>query len=150
MKKNFGTEPKIGYCPLSMRLGAGVGRRGRRRACRVLGAGARGWRADGRAGRAGAGRGRRRARGRRQRRVGAGAAGAGVRRFLAGRAGAWLGERACGWASGRAAGRTVRAGHGRQAARARSLCAQAGPVGCSCTRLGFQPGFFDSVFFLSH
>ena len=32
----------------------------------------------------------------------------------------------------------------------RGLCAQAGPVGCSCTRLGFQPGFFDSVFFLSH
>ena len=24
MKKNFGTEPKIGYCPLSMRLGAGA------------------------------------------------------------------------------------------------------------------------------
>ena len=36
------------------------------------------------------------------------------------------------------------------AARARGLCAQAGPVGWSCTRLGFQPGFFDSVFFLSH
>ena len=38
-------------------------------------------------------------------------------------AGAW----ARGRASGRVAGRTVRAGHGRQAARARSLCAQAGP-----------------------
>ena len=60
-----------------------------------------------------------------------------------GRRRARLGERARGWASGRAAGRTVRAGHGRQAA-------QAGPVGCSCTRLGFQPGFFDSIFFLSH
>ena len=26
----------------------------------------------------------------------------------------------------------------------------AGAAGCSCTRLGFQPVFFDSVFFLSH
>ena len=42
---------------------------------------------------------------------------------------ALAGARARGRASGRAAGRTVRAGHGRQAARARSLCAQAGPAG---------------------
>ena len=26
------------------------------------------------------------------------------------------------------------------------LCAQAGPVGCSCTRLGFQPGFSTRYF----
>ena len=36
------------------------------------------------------------------------------------------------------------------AARACGRCAEAGPVGCSCTRLGFQPVFFDTVFFLSH
>ena len=29
---------------------------------------------------------------------------------------------------------------------ARGLCAQAGPVGCSCTRLGFQPGFSTRYF----
>ena len=64
MKKKFGTEPKIGYCPLSMRLGAGVqawagvgtgGRAGRwaQGAGRwALSAGARGWRAEGRARRA--------------------------------------------------------------------------------------------------
>ena len=64
-----------------------------------------------------------------------------VGRHAGGRASA-----ARGWASGRAAGRTVRAGHGRQAARARSLCAQARPIGCSCTRLGFQPGFSTRYF----
>ena len=40
-----------------------------------------------------------------------------------------------------------RAGH---ATWARGLCAQAGPagpVGCSCTRLGFQPGFFSTRYF---
>ena len=41
------------------------------------------------------------------------------------------------------------AGHG-NSRQARGLCARAGPVRCSCTRLGFQPGFFDSEFFLSH
>ena len=29
---------------------------------------------------------------------------------------------------------------------ARGLCARAGPVGCSCTRLGFQPGFSTLYF----
>ena len=28
----------------------------------------------------------------------------------------------------------------------RGLCARAGPVGCSCTRLGFQPGFSTRYF----
>ena len=80
--------------------------------------------------------------------VGAGARAAGGRGAQAlGRSGARLGEQARGRASGHAAGRTVRAGHGQQAARARSLCAQAGPVGCSCTRLGFQPGFSTRYFF---
>ena len=47
-------------------------------------------------------------------------------------------------AGGRRAGaRGAQAGR-RQ--RARSLCAQAGPVGCSCTRLGFQPGFSTRYF----
>ena len=67
--------------------------------------------------------------------------------------GARQGERTRGWASGRAAGRTVRAGHGRQAARARSLCAQAGPAGpgWGFVHLAwFSARFFDSVFFLSH
>ena len=65
----------------------------------------------------------------------AGGSGAGARRRWGARS-----------AGGRAAGCTVLAGHGRQAARARSLCAQAGPVGCSCTRLGFQPGFSTRYF----
>ena len=55
--------------------------------------------------------------------------------------------------SGRAAGRTVRAGHGRQAARARGLCAQAGPAGPGWGFVHpawFSAWFFDSVFFLSH
>ena len=96
---------------------AGAGRaRGRRAAVALGRAGGRGAQALGRQalGRAGAG----------------------------GHAGARKGERARGRASGRAAGRTVRAGHCRQAARARSLCARAGPAG---------PGWgfvhFDSVFF---
>ena len=47
----------------------------------------------------------------------------------------------------RAAGRGARAaGRGRPAVGARGLCAQAGPVGCSCTRLGFQPGFSTRYF----
>ena len=63
-------------------------------------------------------------------RAGAGALGrVGAGGRAAGRAGARLGERARGWASGRAAGCTVCAGHGRQAARARSLCTRAGPAG---------------------
>ena len=131
MKKIFGTEPKIGYCPLSMRLGAGaqasmqgaglgagrwarghawaralqaVGRAGARRSGRVRAC-------AGVSGRARTGAGartvcmRRRARGRRQRRAGAGAAGTGARRRATGRAGARQGEGARGWASGRAAGR---------------------------------------------
>ena len=97
MKNFFGTEPKIGYCPLSMRLGAG----------------ARGWRADGRAGRVGAGRGRRRSRGRRQRRAGAQALGQqALGRQALGRAGARQGERVRGarglgvaWALGARPGR---------------------------------------------
>ena len=82
-KKNFGTEPKIGYCPLSMRLGAGAqawvgvqgaaGRAGRW----ALGAGAR---ATGGGGAQALGR---QARGRASKRA-------------AGRAGTRLGERACG------------------------------------------------------
>ena len=51
----------------------------------ALGAGARGWRANGRAGRAGAGRGHKRVRGRRQRRAGAEAAGAQARGRARGR-----------------------------------------------------------------
>ena len=74
----------------------------------ALGPGARGWRADRRAGHAGVGRGRRRARGRRQRRAGAGAAGAGARR-ASGRA----------WARGRALQAVGRAGAGRGSAQAR-------------------------------
>ena len=48
----------------------------------------------------------------------------------------------------RAGGRASAIGRGRGAGRARpgrwvpDLCAQAGPVGCSCTQLGFQPVFF--------
>ena len=74
----------------------------------------------------------------------------------AGLAGARQGERARGWASGRAAGRMVRAGHDQQAARARSLCAQAGPAGPGWGFVHpawFSASFFfvfDSVFFLSH
>ena len=66
-----------------------MGRRGRKRACRALGTGARVWRADGHAGRAGAGSGCRRARGRRQRRAGR----AGVRGHADGRC-RQLGEQA--------------------------------------------------------
>ena len=144
MKKNFGTEPKIGYCPLSMRLGAGAqawagmgagGRAGRWAQARVAGVqtGAQGVLA------LGVGVGARAAGGRGAQALGRAGARQGERR-------ARQGERARGWASGRAAGRTVRAGHGRQAARARSLCAQAGLLGCSCTRLGFQPGFSTRYF----
>ena len=85
----------------------------------------------------------------------AGAQGRAERRRAGGsaRGTALAGERARGWASGRAAGRTVRAGHGRQAARARSLCAQAGPAGPGWGFVHpawFSACFFDSVFFPSH
>ena len=98
-----------------------MGKRGRRRECRALGAGARGWHADERAGRAGAGRGCRRARGRRQRRAGAGAAGAGARR-ASGRA--WARRRALqavgrAGAGARGRGARERAGAGSRSARAR-------------------------------
>ena len=69
-----------------------------------------------------------------------------ARHGAGGRPGARQGERA----SGRAA---VHAGHGRQAARARSLCAQAGPAGLGWGFVHpawFSAWFFDSVFFLSH
>ena len=101
--------------------GAGVGRRGRRRACRVLGAGARGWRADGR-GRARTGVGvRRRARTgasvRGRARTGAGARRACMRRQARERTSerSERGPRQAGsarqGARGRAAGRHT--GHGR-------------------------------------
>ena len=83
--------------------------------------------------------------------VGAGARAAGGRRW---------GAQARGRASGRAAGRAgVRLGArcargtaSRQYGRAACGCrlGQLGQVGVLCTRLGFQPVFFDSVFFLSH
>ena len=116
-----------------MRLGAGLG------AGQARVQGARGWSADGRAGRAGVGHGRRRAH---DRRAAVALGRAGERHGMGARS-------AGGLSAGRAGARlrgTVLAGHGRQAARARSLCAQAGPVGCSCTRLGFQPGFSTRYF----
>ena len=158
---------EMGYCPLSMRLGAGAqawaavgaggragrwalgsgGRAGRWAQARVAGArtGAQGVLAlgVGAGSRAAGGRGAQAAEA--CRRWGAQARGR-ASGHAAGRAGTRQGERARGWASGHATGRTVRAGHGWQAARARSLCAQAGPVGCSCTRLGFQPGFSTQYF----
>ena len=69
-----------------------------------------------------------------------------------------LGARVRGAAGERAPGRARQArGRARQArGRARQeggkahgprgLCAQAGLVGCSCTRLGFQPGFSSRYF----
>ena len=47
----------------------------------------------------------------------------------------------------RAAGARQQARGSRPGRWARSLCARAGPVGCSCTRLGFQPGFSTQFFF---
>ena len=90
-------------CVLVKTTAAGAGahwarsrrRRGRRRACRALGAGTRGWRADGLAGRVGAGRGRRRAHAAEARRRWGGRHG-GARQAQAGAPGAaaW----ACSWA----------------------------------------------------
>ena len=132
-----------GYCPFELKvglgvLGAGLGVQGAQAVRRAaLGAGAG---RAGRAGRAGAGRWRaaraggrgvraRQASGsgagarRRQGRAGAGAAGAGAlgRAGAGRRAGARQDERERGWASGRAAGRTVLAGHGQQATRAQPV-----------------------------
>ena len=133
-------------------LGAGAGRAGQAGAGRWRAARA-GTQAGGCGARArqasGSGAGARRL----QRRVGAGALGRagarqGERGARQGERGARQGERARGWASGRAAGRTVRAGHGRQAARARSLCARAGPAGPGWGFVHSDLGFlarFDSV-----
>ena len=108
-------------------------RRGRRRACRALGAGARGWRADGRTGLAGAGRGRRRwgaqasgtawARGARADAQAAGAQGRSERRRQRARQA---------WARG-AQGVSVRSARRGRAGSAASvcLCAQAGRLGWS-------------------
>ena len=113
----------------------------------VQGAGARGWRADGRAGRAGAGRGRRRAlqvAGARRRWGG---------RRAAGRAGARQGERARGRASERAAGRAgVRLGArcargtaGRQHGRA-AYAHRLGQLGARAPGLVFSLVFRLGIF----
>ena len=150
-----------GYCPFELKaglgvLGAGLGVQGAqavRRAALGAGAGRAGrWASRRRALAHGTGRhaGRRargaREAGERQRRWGAQAAEArrrwGGRRWGAGACWRW---RARDRASGRDAGGTVRAGHGRQAARARSLCAQAGPAGPGW---GFvHPAWFSACFF---
>ena len=162
---------EMGYCPLSMRLGARLGVAAgwaRARLGVQAGAGARAWRAgrDSRLGcertrRRQARRGARSAGGRRAGARGAQAAGAQGRaerrRQRARQAQAWargalgVSERARGWASWHAAGRAgVRLGArcargttGRQHGRA--ACARRlgllGQVGVLCTRLGFQPGF---------
>ena len=68
--------------------------------------------------------------------MGAGAQAAGSRRGRHGRASAGRAGQAA------AGARQGAAGRGRaQQREAGELGARAGPVGCSCTRLGFQPGF---------
>ena len=97
-------------------------RRGRRRACRVLGAGARGWRADRR----------------RRARTGAGVRGR-ARTGVDGRGRARQGAR--GRAVGMQAGRGRRAGHGRPGRGLGAACArglgQLGQVGVLCTLTRF-------------
>ena len=148
---------QAGAGALGSRLGAGLGvrRRGREtgtgvgaEACagRADRPGARGRARGAQTGKRWACRGPRsagRAAGRRAGRRLAQAAGAGARaeRHGVGRAEC---RRADAW------GAVAGAGRARPGRWVRGLCAQAGPVGCSCTWLGFQPGFFDSVFFLSH
>ena len=82
--------------------------------------------------------------------VGTGARGR-ARGALTGRRWACRGARSAGRAAGRGAGRrwaqAAGAGRARPGRWVRCLCAQAGPVGCSCTRLGFQPGFSTRYFF---
>ena len=130
-----------GYCPFELKaglgvLGAGLGVQGAQAVGRAVlgvlgehaqGAGTRHGQARRQAG-AGRARGRRAA-------VALGRAGGRGAQALGRQAlGRWgvrtlAGTRARGRASGREAGRTVRAGHDRQTARARSLCARAGPAG---------------------
>ena len=132
-KKNLDTEP--GW-PLPIEHGAGrcAGRAGRRRGAGMARKAQR------------AGRGSRLGRWAARRAVGVRAPeGARARADVQAAARAARRWQAHGWASGRAAGRTVRAGHGRQAARARSLCAQAGPAGLGW---GFvHPTWFSAWFF---
>ena len=120
-EKNFGTEPKIGYCPLSMRLGAGaLGRAGERHGMGVR----QGERARGARGRA-SGR-------------------------AAGRAGARLGERARGWAQG-ARGWAHGARGARPSGSTGAQPVRTGWASWVLVHPAwFSAWFFDSVFFLSH
>ena len=52
-----------------------------------------------------------------------------------------MGRRAGGARQAQAGGAQARGASAADKSWACGLCARAGPVGCSCTRLGFQPGF---------